>query len=73
MQVLAGGTGAGRTPLPPQGPLGWTLFSLTLRAPSYRPRQKVHEGSGGAGCGGSPLVPAPGVAAGPSVAKSGRD
>ena len=35
-------------------------------------KQKVHEGSGGVGCGGSPLVPAPGVATGPSIAKSGR-
>ena len=54
------------------GTTGLDAVLLDTQSTQYRPRQKVLEGSGGVGCGGSPLVPAPGVATGPSIAKSGR-
>lgn len=48
MQVLAGGTGADRTLLPPRGPLGWTL-PLTLRAPGIDPDRRCMGGVKGQG------------------------
>lgn len=59
MQVLAGGTGADRTLLPPRGPLGWTLFSLTLRAPGIDPDRRCVGGVAGQGVAGQGVVVPP--------------